>query len=36
MISRNHTVEPEQPTRSAITVAGIFGLSFRNTRIFAQ
>ena len=28
-LSRNHVIEPDQPTRSAIAVAGIFGMFFQ-------
>jgi hypothetical protein len=30
MLSRNHVIVPVQPTRSAITVAGISGVSFND------
>ena len=35
-LSRNHVIDPIQPTRSAITVAGISGCSERITRTFAS
>ena len=34
--SRNHDIDPDQPTRSAITVAGICGYTDNNARILGS